>query len=253
MGQRISDESREKQGRGKGEGVNWIPWIQKRDFSGSTKFNQIPSFKFPGRNIETFSSIEENLIYMVDVADNVIDFYEQYPLLPLTETIKISKEQEIEHIPFAANKKAVVTTDLVVRLKNKKLVAICVKSWMDLKDPRVIAKIQIEQLYWKKRKVKWILVTEREFEEIQTENLRQLRQYIFINDKFQKAVYDELKQAVKDSDERIGEVLKKCSKHLKLTYANTIEIFFQLIATKQVRVDLSKMVSIERYVSELTF
>lgn len=50
-----------------------------------------------GRLHGFLSDIECNYYYYLDISENVIDIREQYPLLPIEETILIANELELEH------------------------------------------------------------------------------------------------------------------------------------------------------------
>lgn len=67
-----------------------------------------------------FSDLERNYFYYLDFADNVVDIREQFPLLPINETIIIAKELGIEHPRDPVTKEPIVmTTDFLITFKEQ--------------------------------------------------------------------------------------------------------------------------------------
>lgn len=86
MGQYKWTERQIREGRGQGIGEHYLPWIHVRDFSSKGKASRFKSWK-SGRTIQCFSDIETAFAYLLEWSDTVVDYYEQFPLLPLEETV----------------------------------------------------------------------------------------------------------------------------------------------------------------------
>ena len=77
------------QGRGQGVGKDNRPWITIHDLASKGVVSRVP-----GRTTERIhhllSKNESAFFYILDASDKTIDIREQYPLLPVTETVEIA-------------------------------------------------------------------------------------------------------------------------------------------------------------------
>jgi hypothetical protein len=115
--------------------------------------------------------------------ERVVDIREQYPLLPLEETIQIAEQLRIKHPPLNAPKgnETVMSTDFVITLKkgNEKInIARTVKPKSKLTN-RVKQKFTIEQEYWRRRGVDWGVVTDAELDPVMIANMEFLFPFYF--------------------------------------------------------------------------
>lgn len=86
-----------KEGRGKGIGSEYKPWIFIQDVPSLGRSTRLNGIKCD-RKHELLSDMERDYFYIIEYSDDVIDIREQFPLLPLEETILIAKELGIEHL-----------------------------------------------------------------------------------------------------------------------------------------------------------
>jgi len=131
-----------KKGRGQGEGENYIPWI---------KVNEVPS---KGRSttctgwINTrehhfLSELETSYFLVLQWSDIVTDIREQFPLLPVEETLQIAENLRIKHPTHPYKKNAeVMTTDFLINIENKKI-ARTIKYSRDLNSNRKLEKLKL--------------------------------------------------------------------------------------------------------------
>lgn len=165
-----SDEKRLKT-RGLGSGRSYEPFIKVHEISSTGE-----SFRILGRNStrphHLLSRLELSVFLVFDRYQPTTDIKEQYPL-PIVDSLSICERLGIKH-PQIAGKLKVVTTDLVVELKNKSGKAITVKYADELDDLRVVEKLQIEKVFWEQQGYKWEIFTEQEITPSIKENLEWL-------------------------------------------------------------------------------
>jgi len=171
-------EKRLKQGRGSGFGREYIPWIFVHEVPSKGKSSIRKGWK-TGRDHHLLSTLETKYFFMLEWASEVKDIREQFPLLPLSETIEIANELNIVH-PIDPKSKdfIVMTTDFVPTVTSSyqdHIVARAVKYEDDLRDPRTAEKLKIEKAYWKRRKVDWAIITETSIDPVLVANTEWIR------------------------------------------------------------------------------
>ena len=92
MSETKSNASKIEEGRGKGSGASYKPWIQTREISSCGTCSNPKDWK-TGRTVELLSQGEAYFWHMLRWDDNILDIREQYPLdLELTNEIGYSTE-----------------------------------------------------------------------------------------------------------------------------------------------------------------
>jgi hypothetical protein len=184
MGRRtakINIEKRVKAGFGQGHGRNYKSWLTAQSFSSIGYTIRVPGKK-TGREHHLFSNIELEFFHVLDWSPRVVDIREQFPLLPVDETLAYSAAHRIRHPMDPRTKEPyVLTTDFLVTIRNTPRdteEARAVKPASALQSPRTLEKLQIERLYWNARNVKWGIVTEQDIPKNVSHNLRWLHPYI---------------------------------------------------------------------------
>jgi hypothetical protein len=114
-------------------------------------------------------------------SERVLDLREQFPCLPVDETVAIAAALGIRHPMNAkARKPLALTTDFLITLRGESREvdeAIAVKPSGELQSVRTLQKLEIERRYWLSRNIKWSLVTESEIDRNVAHNLRWLHPY----------------------------------------------------------------------------
>ncbi|MCA0170905.1 TnsA endonuclease N-terminal domain-containing protein [Bacillus sp. RAR_GA_16] len=153
-----------KEGRGKGEGENYKPWLTIRDVPSQGISSRIKGWK-TGRIHHVLSQLEMHYLYTLEWSDEVTDIKEQYPLLPVERTIEIADSLGIKHpLDPKTQENIVMTTDFLINSNNsegKKVFARTIKPSSELKT-RTIEKFAIEQQFYKEQGIDWGIVTENE-------------------------------------------------------------------------------------------
>lgn len=209
-----------KQGRGQQEGKNYKPWLLAQDLPSTGRDGQREGWK-TGRDHHLLSDLESDYFYLLEWSSTVTDIREQFPLLPIEETVSIAEELGIKHSNDNKTKEIVVmTTDFVINIGSKEFVR-TLKYAGDLEDARTMEKLEIEREYWRRRNIDWGIVTDKEIPEILCENVKWVRKEYynpdvsklgsFIVESIEKIVYqliqDEttpLSIATSHTDDRLG-------------------------------------------------
>ena len=171
-------EEKLKNGDGKGEGVNYRPFIRVGDFASAGRVHRILSVD--GRLQHFFSDLEKDYYYHLIWQDNVLDIKEQYPLdraitMTIADTLGIKHPTDpMTGVPI------VMTTDFVITTMHDgkhETFARSVKYQADLDKPRVHEKQALEKLYWEIKEVNWKIVTENSFTRERSRNIQFLMNY----------------------------------------------------------------------------
>lgn len=207
-----------KEGRGSGIGAEYKPWLNIQDVSSLGRSTRLKGIK-TGRQHEFLSDLERNYFYLTEFSDSVVDIREQYPLLPLEETLVIADELGIKHpADSKTNEPIVMTTDFLLTVNkgegNVEL-ARTIKMKDELLKERILEKFEIERVYWEKRGVGWGIVTELEIPKTLARNISYIHDYYDIQqyDAFQNIDWQtiedlsmELLKRVLDKDKSIREI-----------------------------------------------
>lgn len=156
----------EKEGRGKGEQEEYIPWIKVGEISSEGRSHRIAGL-IVNRTYHFLSDLEMYYYYSVSWENDITDIREQYPL-NRADTLRIAEKLAYEHPKYTDTKvMTVMTTDLLLTVRTdagQKLVACAVKPSSKItrteENRRTLEKLCIEKEYWYERSVKWNLVTE---------------------------------------------------------------------------------------------
>ena len=154
-----------REGRGKGRGKDYKPWITIQDFPSVGRASRSPGWK-SDRIHHLMSDWESRLFYIFEWCKEVEDIREQYPLLDLDLAMEIAKEMGIEY-PVDRKSKTpyVLTTDFMLTVKQGKKptqIARTFKTTKDLGKKRTIEKLELERRYWQRHNIDWAIVTEQE-------------------------------------------------------------------------------------------
>ena len=173
-----------KEGRGKGHGADYRPWLTIQDVSSIGLSSRILGCK-TGRDHHLLSKGETGLFLLLDWSDSVTDIREQYPL-DREETRRIASEICVRHPVDAISKTDIVmTTDFLVDVQSdsgNKLFARSVKIAADLDDARTLDKQEIERRFWKMKGVDWGIVTDKELPVQRIKNLQWLHELYSLHD-----------------------------------------------------------------------
>jgi hypothetical protein len=173
----INVEKRLKEGFGRGQGKDYKPWLVVQSFSSRGYANRVLGWK-TGRDHHLMSDLELDFFFILEWSTRVIDIREQFPLLPVEETVAIAQTLGIRHPMDTRTKKPIVlTTDFLITVQAKPRnseEARTIKPAAELASVRTVEKLQIEAHYWRARNVDWAIVTDANMPEVMVQNLRWL-------------------------------------------------------------------------------
>lgn len=170
---------RHREGRGQGEGANYVPWFLVREFSSRGYRTVTWSTKFL-RKIHLFSMLEWWVFLLLEWNPAVISLKEQLPL-DRKITREIAAMQGIKRHPRVGKVDVVMTTDFLVVVRSPegdRKLAIAVKWLKDLRNRRVIEKLEIERAYHAAHDTEFKIMTERDISRELVKNLDYIRQVL---------------------------------------------------------------------------
>lgn len=249
-----------KEGRGQGVGEEYKPWILIQDVPSKGRATRLKGIK-SNRQHEFLSDMERDYFYILEYSNEVIDIREQFPLLPLEETLLIAKELGIKHPEDPkTNEPIVMTTDFLVTIKDNgrgKDVARTIKNTDELMKERTIEKFEIERKYWERREICWGIVTENEINKILAQNISFIHGYndigsidSFINlDKRQvEDLISEYVRRIIYNDKSLRKIANLFDNDFLLKRGTGISIFKHLVIRKLIEVDLFKPLDINKQI-----
>lgn len=221
---RITEAGKRREGRGKGHGANYKPWIKIREFNSAGTTANVVDWKH-GRTTQLLSQGEEWYYYVLRWDDNVTDIREQFPLFEPEDTVRIADAFGFRH---PKDRNTTMTTDMLVDYADGHQEAVSIKDSRKDVDyklakteyemnqaMRTAEKLLIEKKYWAEKGIIWKLLYKEDLDPQYVNNIRRIAVY-----------YNENK--VHDDISRV--------KHL--------------IATKQITVDLFKPIDYRELVTE---
>lgn len=245
------------EGRGSGVGSDYKPWLNIQDVSSKGRSTRLKGIK-TNRQHEFLSDLERNYFYLTEYSDFIVDIREQFPLLPLEETIVIADELGIKHpTDPKTNESIVMTTDFLLTVdKGEGLVefARTIKMKDELLKERVIEKFEIERVYWERRQIDWGIVTELEIPKEMARNISYIHDYYDIQqyDAFQNVNQQHIEdlamallQLVLQGNHSIREVTNVFDKDTHMPFGSGMTLFYHLLAQKIVQVDMLAPLNVE--------
>lgn len=254
-----------KDGRGIGIGKEYKPWLTIQDVPSTGRATRLHSIKTQ-RQHHLLSDMERDYFYIVEYADCVKDIREQYPLLPLEQTLLIANELGIKHPTDPKTQVPVVmSTDFLLTVEQEEgnvLLARTIKSKADFMNERQIEKFEIERRYWLKKEVDWGIVTEAEIHETSlAKNIPIFHSYYDLSDlnldnistSQKEKLIRRFKSMINGKNVAVRELATGFDEQMSLPDGTGISFFKHLVITKQIKVDLFSKFDIDCHQSiELT-
>lgn len=162
-----------EKGHGDGEGPNYKPWffITELPSVGTSCIIKGNPFNrdrhFPSQN-------EARYYHATSWSDCLLDFREQYPLLPINDTLEIANALGFKHPTDNKRLPVVMTTDAFLTIDgtgdDPRRVVRTVKEIKDLCDLRTLEKLEIERQYFHYHGIDdWGIVTDLELKKFEKE------------------------------------------------------------------------------------
>lgn len=239
-----------RQGRGQGEGKDYLPWLQVGEFSSQGRSHRLYGIK-TDRIHHFFSDLEQEYYYLLSWQDDVIDIREQYPLFPVSDTERIAEELGVKHPQnIGLGSSAVMSTDFLIttqRGTQTVLKARAVKYQKELDKLRTREKLAIERAYWEERGVEWRVVTEESFNRTTSKNIKRLEGCYFdpfksicLSDEKLRYVYDLVLTLIEQPQESIRNICLLLDRKHNLIDGSFLSLFHHLTARKEILVQIEK-------------
>ncbi|MFW5438444.1 TnsA endonuclease N-terminal domain-containing protein [Paenibacillus apiarius] len=213
-----------------------------QDVSSKGRSTRLKGIK-TNRQHEFLSDLERNYFYLTEYSNYIVDIWEQFPLLPLEETIVIANELGINHpTDPKTGSPIVMTTDFLLTVnkgQNVTEVARTIKMKDELLKERVLEKFEIEREYWQRKDIDWTIVTEEEISKTMARNIGYIHDYYDIRD---YDVFQEmsslhigdlslsLMQRLLNNKQNIGTITNEFDTDTHLSFGSGVTLFYHLLA-----------------------
>jgi len=165
------------EGRGKGEGQSYKPWIEVLEVSSIGRSRRVAGIK-TGREHQLLSDVEWGVFLLLEWARNVVDIREQYPL-DRELTLEIASMLRIRHPVYPGTKVPVVmTVDFLTteeRDGTRSLAAYNAKTTAEAENVRSLEKLEIQRYYFQESGIPHHLVLSSEIPAKPVRNLEWIR------------------------------------------------------------------------------
>ncbi|MUG92904.1 heteromeric transposase endonuclease subunit TnsA [Scytonema sp. UIC 10036] len=242
-------DKRIKEGRGQGTGFDYKPWLLVQNVPSRGLVTRIKGWKTT-RVHHLLSNLELNYFYVLEWSPKVCDIREQYPLLPLSETIAIAQQCGIRHpLDPKTQQPVVMTTDFLITMHQPigvKDLARTIKLAKDLLSERTLEKLEIERRYWLKRDIDWGIVTEHEIPETLAKNVEWLHPFQKTTDLSPltepeiNRIATTLNLRITIDSKALADMTAECDDQLGLFPGTSLSVSRHLIANRQWQVDMNK-------------
>jgi hypothetical protein len=247
-------------GCGQGVGGHYNPMIHIQDFP-SKGWRYREYGWTTERQHDYFSSHEFHYHFILDWSKVVIDIQEQFPLLPIQQTIEIAEQLGVHH-PSAGNPRepSVMTTDFLITIQRPigiTKVARTVKPAKELEDRRTIEKFEIERLFWLAKGIHWAIVTEYEIDLVLVESIKWVHKFLHpsslapLSEQTIRQIAIPLTHMLLGSTNSLSSIALACDQRLGLEPGQSLAVARHLIASRQWHVDMSKPIQLFEYSLEL--
>lgn len=228
--------------RGAGEKSEYKPWLRVHHYSSSGKSTRVRGGK-TGRMHTLFSDLEYHFFLLADWDDRVEDIQEQYPLLPSAEIAEICQALGVRAPRKPGEKEdMVMTTDFLLTTRAGRE-AWSIKPSRMLENRRVLEKLEVEMLYWKKRNVDLRIATEKEIPPVVIRNIKWARGGVGhpCEPSQRERVRSFLEPKVKGIP--LGDACREADEALGLDSGSSLAVAKHLILTKDWKVDMGGAIS----------
>ena len=236
-----------KEGRGKGSGENYKPWLTVRDVPSKGRSSRIPGWK-TNREHHLFSDHETRLFYLFEWSEIITDIREQFPLIDLDLAMSIASEMGVKYpIDRQNGTPYVLTTDflLTVNQNGKSFqVARTVKPTTDLEKQSVAEKLELERRYYITQGIDWGIVTEKEIPKILAKNVEWIHSAYWLeptetmNVEALQSLANIFKFRLQESNGIITQVTKDFDTKMNIESGTSLYLFKHLVANREIIIDM---------------
>lgn len=235
-----------KEKRGEGTLLNYKPWLLVQEVTTHGKASRDIGWK-TGRKHDFLSTLEFLYYLTLEWSLMVTDIREQFPLLPIEDTLTIADSLGLKHPTHPKTKEPIVmTTDFYISLRDDNGSfehARTIKYAEDLSNRRTLEKFEIERRYWEVKGIDWGIVTENEIPTTLAENVD------FLHDAWHlplsipvqdiSFIAGPLTELIVKQGLPLNELTTIIDKQLSLEDGTSLRVAYYLLATRQWSVDMN--------------
>jgi hypothetical protein len=249
-----------KEGRGQGEMETYRPWLSIQSFPSMGRVSRIKGSK-TNRIHHFLSDLELMYFYILEWDENVIDIREHYPLLDLSVVLSkddLELRKKTEKLLQLPN---VMTTNFLITQKTQEdkveYIARSVKYESALDRQGVKEKLQIQELYLRKKGVEFKVITEQQINTNLAKNIESFHEFLFDDDFTQlnklhiKLLNEEFITHLKTTSETVLHIANSFESKHRLPSGSGILLFKYLIAKRKLSVNLNNPIDYNKSFLEL--
>lgn len=244
-------DRRLKEGRGKGRGKKYQPFLFIQDVASLGLATRAKGW-VTGRIHHFLSKLEWLFFLTLEWMLDLVDIREQYPL-DLDETLAIARRLSIAHpVDPRTREPIVMTTDFLVTTRTPTGIielARTVKYKKDLASARVMEKFEIERVYWQSRGVDWKIITEKDIDLTLAANVRWLHRYRWLHaitpiteETIQRIEAVLRPQLTEENELPLRDLTNTCDENLGLQSGTSLVVVRYLLANRIWQVNMSKLI-----------
>jgi hypothetical protein len=243
------DQKRLERWRHGKKGVHYTGFLRTHDSTSHGTLVRIMGVKIP-RMYEFLSELELKVFLIGEWLLQVIDQWEQFPLLPYEEVFAIAKQLGVP-LPGYRNGDglSILSTDNIWCIDNQKTrVPLEVKPSERLAEPRVQELLEIKRVRWANRGLRLTIITEREIPSIMCENIKIFRSHyrlakdrLTISARNILRIEEKLLPRVTRRDTPLKELALECDDRLGFDPSTSLAVVKHLIARKRWLVEMNTL------------
>ena len=238
-------------GCGQGTGQGYKPWLDEEKVWAHRPVTSLKGLTT--RRVHYLTGELANLFFfVVEWSPEVLDIREQYPLLPLSETLAIAKDLGIKHPVHGQTRKPVVlVTDFLLTVKQdggSVQEARALAPVSSLEDQRTIELLEIERCYWAARGIDWGIVTEHEIPAAFANNVHFLHGHMinglssYLAEERRKVLPDLVPllthMVQEQTNQPLNHLTRLCDRQFGCDPGTSLCVVYHLLATRKWRIDM---------------
>jgi len=241
-------QKRIKEGRGRGVGPTYNPWIHvKRSEAPPKSRNHLYiSITVGQREHNLLSDLEQKGTLFLDFSADVQDIREQFPLFPRKLGLDLAEKLGIVHPRYPNSTVPIVLSiDSLLTLSDGQPLALDFKYLEEASTKTHLARLELNRRFCELFNIPWFLVLEKNIPDIPYTNLVWLRQNAVLKSSLQKYLRDfvRLVSASWKRGELLRDLITSVSIELSLEENDSYNLFKHAVWAKQLQVDFDAPLS----------
>jgi hypothetical protein len=249
-----------KEGRGQGEGANYIPWTLTHEFPSKGRATRLMGIK-TNRIHHLHSDNQLRAFLIFEASDKVIDIRESVPLLDIMEVIDDRENLRLDKFcDKETSEQLVVTTSFLLTINsngNKEYIARSVKNSSELTKKITFEKLEIERRYWSAKGIDWKIITDKELPKQYCKNIEWVRETLLNNDEkhtdidVENLAYSLYGYVLNNKEIILKDLLKEFELREQLDSGTGLYLFRYLIGKRMLRVNMRNKINISLRAGEV--